>query len=414
MLRTHLTTNRFISLLLLAIILRLLLMPFAMHTDSRFGGDIIQFNWMASSFNINSAERIWYPLLLYLSISFLQKVLPNSIPFFSSMPINGFENQILLISDPRIFRTLTIIKTIYLIFDLGIAFLLWKISRDKAGKVISLIWLFSPIIIYNAYFHGQFDLVPIFFIVLGLYFARQDQPYWAVFWIGIAACYKNFAFLLLLPAVFILAKTWRMRFILLVISIIPYIVLMLPFLDRYSPSLKNYPNWFFKGGYDLGFGSQVYFFFVIYAALLWYLYYRNFDTFESLWRSCFAVLLVYYQFSYFDLHYWAWVVPFAIIYWVAYPKKATPFYVVISLCLLVLLIPTPLGRFLAPISPTFFLRLPSPLEALNPFLPMLFIINVVRSLLAGTCLYFAWTLVHEIPSLLKSKSNKTFDSTTND
>jgi hypothetical protein len=51
----------------------------------------------------------------------------------------------------------------------------------------------------------------------------------------------------------------------------------------------------------------------------------------------------------------------------------------------------PLVRFLAPISPRFFLRLPSRLEALNPYLPMLFIVNVVRSLLA-------WKLLRDMPA----------------
>jgi hypothetical protein len=56
------------------------------------------------------------------------------------------------------------------------------------------------------------------------------------------------------------------------------------------------------------------------------------------------------------------------------------------------------ARFLAPISPRFFLRLPSLLEALNLYLPMLFIVNVVRSLLAGTCFYLAWKLLRDMPA----------------
>ena len=54
--------------------------------------------------------------------------------------------------------------------------------------------------------------------------------------------------------------------------------------------------------------------------------------------------------------------------------------------------------FLAPISPRFFLRLPSLMELLNPYLPMLFIVNVVRSLLAGTCFYLAYKLLRDMPA----------------
>jgi len=42
--------------------------------------------------------------------------------------------------------------------------------------------------------------------------------------------------------------------------------------------------------------------------------------------------------------------------------------------------------------------LPSLLEALSPYLPMLFIVNVARSLLAGTCFYLAWRLLRDIPA----------------
>jgi hypothetical protein len=131
--------------------------------------------------------------------------------------------------------------------------------------------------------------------------------------------------------------------------------------------------------------------------LLWYLYSAA-HSFEDFWRACWAILLIYFQFSYFDLHYWVWLAPFAVLYLVEYPREARPFFVVVGLCLLVLLAPTPLARFLAPISPRLFLRLPSLIEALNPYLPMLFIINVVRSLLAGTCFYLAWKLVRGMPA----------------
>jgi len=202
----------------------------------------------------------------------------------------------------------------------------------------------------------------------------------------------------LFPAAVILARDWCERFKLLLIGTTPYVLLSVLFLRYYQAGIGDYSNYYFKVGYDLGFGAQVYIFFIFYAALLWYLHHRKAHTFEDFWRACFAILLVYYQFSYFDLHYWAWIVPFAAIYWVEYPQQAKPFYLVIGLCLLVLLTPTPLGRFLAPISPRFFLRLPSLLEVLNSYLPMLFIVNVVRSLMAGTCFYLAWRLLRDMPA----------------
>jgi hypothetical protein len=235
-------------------------------------------------------------------------------------------------------------------------------------------------------------------VALSLFCAKKEKPLWAAFWLGIGACYKNFPFAFLLPLALILDKTWRGRLKLILAGTIPYILLLLPNIQSYTKVGVFFERNLFRPGYDLGGGAQVYFFFIFYAGLLWYLYHRRVNTFEDLWRACLAILLVYYQFSYFDMHYWVWIAPFAAIYWVEHPKEAKPFYLVIGLCLLMLLAPTPLARFLAPISPRFFLRLPTLLEALTPYLPMLFIVNVVRSLLAGTCFYLAWRLLRAMPA----------------
>jgi hypothetical protein len=400
--------------ILLGVALRLLLMPFALHIEPKFVGDIVSMN--SRSYVLASghtAAPLLYPPLAYYTIALFQSLLH---PLVSPIPLQISGSQALVdwVTHFTVFRQLFGLKIWYLLFDLGAGFLLWSTWRSEPKRARTLLswWLLNPIIIYTAYFHGQFDVVPLFFVALGLYFGRRAHPRWVTFWIGLGACYKNFPFFFLLPAVIVLAKTWRERFNLLLIGTLPYLGLMLPVLDQYRASLGRYPNWFFIAGYDLGLGNQVYFFFVFYAALLWHLYRRKAHTFEDLWRACFAILLVYYQLSYFDLHYWAWVIPFAAIYWVERPQEARPFYLVIGLCLLVLLAPTPLARFLAPISPRFFLRLPSLLELLNPYLPVMFIVNVVRSLLAGTCLFLAYRLLRDMPASRQGAPKISPDSTT--
>lgn len=389
----------YIVTVLAGLLLRLVLMPFSLHVDPRFRGDLLAINLATSSF-VHGAHfgGTPYPPLAMYTIGLFQSVWrshlsPQSFLFKPELQLQAF-------FAPDLFYVLFASKVLYLLFDLLALFLLLRLFRDDRRKcrLVWLFWLFNPLAIYNAYLHGQFDLIPVFFLVLTLYLVKEDQLRWAAFWLGIGGCYKTFPLFFLPPLVVISGKSWRDRLVLFLLGIAPYVLFMIPFLGQYRASINNYSNWYFKVGYDLGFGAQVYFFFVFYAALLWYLHHRKVCTFEDLWRACFAILLVYYQFSYFDLHYWAWIVPFAAIYWVERPREARPFYLVIGLYLLVLLAPTPLGRFLAPISPRFFLRLPSLLEALSPYLPMLFIVNVVRSLMVGTCFYLAWRLLRDMPA----------------
>lgn len=384
-----------VAVVLLGLLVRLLFMPFSMHVDPRFGGDLLAINEEAFSFlhNPQSATTAYPPLAMY-TIGLYQYIwhLPLSIQSLLSEPKINIT--------PNIFYILFSTKTLYLLFDLMTLFLWLRFYRDDPSKrrLAGLFWLFNPLVIYDAYIHGQYDLIPIFFVVLSLYFAKEHKPGWAAFSLGIGGCYKDFPLFFLLPLVIISTKSWRERLMLFLLGTLPYILLKLPFLGQYSARYSDFSSWFSITSYDLGPGSQIYVFFIFYAILLWLLYQRNAHTFGDFWRSCFAILLVYYQFSYFDLHYWVWIIPFAAIYFVEHPAEARPFYIVIGLSLLVLLSPAPLARFFAPISPRFFLRLPSLMEALNPYLPMLFIINVVRSLLAGTCFYLAWRLVRGMPA----------------
>ena len=400
------SSNQFCILVLLSgLLVRLVLVPLSMHVDPRFTGDIAVFStivqWWSSA--EEQSQPFLYPPLANHTLSIF--ILRLAQPFAPDLPdqlVFGKDAQLAWIASPHVFRNLFMLKMWYLLADFATAVFLWRMLRDRPTRVrrLALIaWLFNPLVLFTAYFHGQFDLVPTFFVVLSLHSARKGQADWAGFWMGISACYKNYAFFFLLPLVLILGRTWLVRSKILVMGTLPYLLFFIPYISRYTGHRTDFVSSFFPAGYDVGRGAQVYFFFALYAVLLWYLYYRKVHTFEDLWRTCFAILLAYYQFSYYNLHYWVWVVPFAILFLVERPSEAKPFHFFIGLCLLVLTASAPLARYLAPISPRFFLRLPRLLDVLNPYLPMFFLLNVVRSLLAGTCFCLAWRLLRYMPAL---------------
>lgn len=387
-------------LVLLGFIIRLMLIPFSMHIDLRFIGDIIGMNQHAHLFTFNPTSPFLvsplYPPLAYFTVAIFQFI---TSAFSQPIPIDVFSSQtgIAFLNNPFIFRQLFFLKIWYLLFDLGTAYIFWRMFRYDKKKVqlVLLFWLLNPIIIYNAYLHGQFDVVPIFFVVLGIYLAKQEHPAWAAFFIGIAACFKIYPLMFLIPAVLILSQAWRERIKLLLLGIVPYLVFLLPRLDQYIQSTSGFDDWFFRVGYDIGFGGQVYIFFALYAVLIWYIEYKDLQGYEALWRVCFITLLIYYPFSYFDLHYYAWLMPFAAIY-LAENSRIIKLYSFAFLCLLVLLFQTPVASFFAPISPKYFLRMPSLMEMLSPYLPILFIMNVFRSFLVGTLFWLAWLVLREL------------------
>jgi hypothetical protein len=337
-----------------------------------------------------------YPPLTYLTLSAWLGIV-GSLMRTPNLSIFGAAAQFEWFSSPHVFRNLFLFKLFYLLPDLGSAVALWFMLRREPGQARQalLAWVFNPLVIYTAYIHGQADLFPVFFVWLGLLAAWKKRPGWAAFWIGISGCYKYYALFFLPPLAILLGRTGWQRVKLLLMGGVPFVLLSALFAGSYPRLDQFLVSRRFVLGYDLGFGAQVYVFFALYGFLLWHLHRRGSGTFRDLWRVCFAILLIYFQVSHFDVHYWTWAVPFAILLWLERPVEARPFLWSIGVGLLFLTIPLALARFLAPLSPSFFLRLPSPMEVLSPYLPMQLIVNGVRSLLAGTCLYLAWRLLRD-------------------
>jgi hypothetical protein len=91
------------------------------------------------------------------------------------------------------------LRLIYLFFDFGTAYLIYLLS--KKNKTIALIYLFNPITILVTFVHGQFDVIPLFFILWSFYLLQTKKELASVLIMSLA----------------ILAKTWPIFFI------IPYI-----------------------------------------------------------------------------------------------------------------------------------------------------------------------------------------------
>ena len=186
-----------VRVVLLGIFIRLLLIPFSLHVAPRFTGYFATF---PQSVHIwNSLERAShsfpYPPLTYHTISVYLLYLMR--PFTQGLldkPISGSVASFDWIASHFVFRNLFVLKAWYFLPDLAIAFLLLRMFRDdlSKAKIVLLAWISNPLVLYTAYFHGQFDLIPIFFVVLSLFLAKIGKTAEAAFWMGIGACYKIF------------------------------------------------------------------------------------------------------------------------------------------------------------------------------------------------------------------------------
>ena len=401
----NLRVNKLTIILTLALLIRLLLMPFTLHVDPVLGGDILAINKAAADFIISPAQsHSPYPPLALVLIGRYQSIWVGASQNPFMLPVGDLPE---IISSTDIFKILFYSKLLYLLFDVLAVFLLFRFYHndpDNQYRTVAF-WVFNPLLIWNAYIHGQYDILPIVLLLGSLLLLKERRFKTGMLVLSLAAALKNFAFFFLIPFALIFGRNWKERTLLFIVGITPYLFILFLFPGTYLRSVGTNFEKFFLPGYDLGNG-HVYFFIILYTMLTWFLYQRKAAAFDDAWQSGLIIMLLYYQFSPFDLHYWAWILPFALFFWITHPGKARQTFGMIFLGLLVLSLSTPLARFLAPLNPQFFINLPSPLELINAHLPMFFITNMAHSMVVGLSFYFAWEVFKRLPCNQKEPSKE--------
>jgi uncharacterized membrane protein len=116
-----------------------------------------------------------------------------------------------------------LLKLPYLIFDLLLGFLLYKMVEPRKALLAFGIWVFNPISLYATYMMGQFDIIPAFFSVLSVYFALKNRLTWATLALGTAIAFKLYPIFLIIPLITFGKNYWE-RFKLIMFSLSPYLV----------------------------------------------------------------------------------------------------------------------------------------------------------------------------------------------
>jgi len=91
------------------------------------------------------------------------------------------------------------LKFINLLFDLGIIYLIYLL--DKKNQKTALLYALNPISIFIFFFHGQFDVIPLFFILLTLYLIKKKKEFLAIISYSFAILIKTWPILFVIPLV---------------------------------------------------------------------------------------------------------------------------------------------------------------------------------------------------------------------
>ncbi len=209
-----------------------------------------------------------------------------------------------------------LVKLPYLLFDLLIGFLLlrWFASKKQALLAFTL-WMFNPISLYATYMMGQFDIIPTFFIVLSIYLIAKNKLYLAALALGGGIAFKLYPIFLVVPLL-ILGKTYFEKFKLVILTILPYILSIAPYIGSVGFRSKA----FIAGQADKSLyvsipvsGGEAILLFPTFLILFYFFIWSKKIENLSFWKIYLIPLLLFFIFTHYHPQWLIWVTPFLII-----------------------------------------------------------------------------------------------------
>ena len=211
------------------------------------------------------------------------------------------------------------LKIPYLIFDFLALYFFVKLFEGKREKMYALIfWVLNPVSLYASYLIGQHDIIPTFFVILALYFIKKNSKNSLVFAslaLGFGAVFKIYP-LLLLPVVFALAPNIKQRILVLMCGIVPYILLVIPFINskgfRTNALVASQTTKSLYAQIPISGGEAIILFIVV--LFFFYLLFMNIKIVKDLvWQRFFIVVLIFFVFTHYHPQWFLLLTPFLII-----------------------------------------------------------------------------------------------------
>ena len=404
----------------LALVVRLLLAFGTYHSDAAVfpfagrviftghAGDFYDYLWdlpdNAPELKIYPRNLFNYPPVTYFSLGTVSGIL--------TAPLGGFVDEFIYnledtFGDIRLNILLLVIKLPLLAFDLGtLYFLLKMFEKESQKKAVYILWLFNPVNLYATYMMGMYEIIPVFFVVASLYFAKKRGKLASALMLGLGASFKIFPLMFLVP-LSATTSDWRERLKIFAAGFGVYIISILPFLGSTGfrqtalvagQTMKSlYLTLPISGGEAIIPYLALYIFFSL-AFLI------NKGNAQVLWKRYFYILLLFFMLTHYHPQWFLWITPF-FIYDFVYSKYKNWLVLAIALFsyfgLITLFDPGLSTRLFAPIFPHLY-EAPGLWELLGIRFDLNFARSVLHTLFVGAALY--WFVYYKSSLYSKPKS----------
>lgn len=395
--------------LLIGLLIRITLMPITVYYP-----DLLGIYWRSSLIAYHKMHWIGGGQVFahYLHALFLWIFKPF-MPYFNNIlydPTRGLglveDMFFAFVNHPNVFRTLFLFKVPYLIFDLGCAFLLLRIFEDhKKGVFAFIFWIVNPIVIFATYIAARYEGIPAFFILLSLYYAKNNLPTRSLLSLGVSVIVRWYPLIALPFFVIILGKNLVKRLKLGFWGLLPLgsMIILARLLGgpgevEVLTQIPWHENFFAMRFYLGHLYDNVFVFVVAYTFLLLHTYFNTDYSFRSLWKAVLILLLVLFATSFFHVHYLMWLIPFLTLQ-IVEDRRFVGLFVALVLCFVVYTFQwgqNLAGFLFTPLDFSYFVSLRTPFKIISQYYPADKFIGVFRSIFSGVSLLMAYFVFKQL------------------
>ncbi|MFQ5717355.1 MAG: hypothetical protein ACE5GQ_09675, partial [Nitrospinales bacterium] len=358
--------------LLIALLFRLLVMPFTLHGDIFFVNIYPHFLahgiWDAYGVGLEKNHVGYYPPLAMIFFALVQMVLGFIFPGFEEFLHSITYQSVDPLDSKQLFLALFLMKLPYLAVEFSlITICLRMTSEDKDKRTFMVFWAVNPLVIYGTYMVGHLDLIPTFLVALACYFSlRQGEEHWACLSLAAGGLFKVFPIIFLPVVLCIASRDLKDSIRLLLYGVVPVVFVYGVF---YLISGEAVFDVFIALNHDLDASVDFSNLFlrlcqaIVYGLVCWHILFLRqgrLDYFMLAQYFLIVYLAVYWGHLLASTHRYIWFIPFMILYVQSRPRWRKPFYLLMTIIFLAGLRSRKqtLGIF-APLNPEFFLSLPS-------------------------------------------------------
>lgn len=394
-----------LKLFLLAILLRLLLMPFYFHPDIKTThfkvsflreGVIDIYSYLDKNINnFTIKENLnYFPLTYFLLGGYQMSVSSLLGSDFSSWLSDASAEVTERIGT---FRYLFILKLPYLILDLLIPFLLIKFLDENSQKRKAFIlWLFNPLSISIIYIFSNIDLIPVTLSLLGILFFQKKKVILSGLILGLAIGFKQYP-ILFLPFLLLFIKNFRNLIMMICITLGVVIAFVVPFWSIAfinSALLSSLTTRLVFPGIGIGFGEALMVGIVALSVLFFYSLMEDNESVNRVWYYLTTVLLLIFSTIHFHIQWLLWIIPFLILLSILQQNLSKLVWTWASLAFLIPLLYDDKSMTISLLSPISLLYnlLPTPFSVLEHLYDPYLAQGILHSLIFGIALVLVWRI----------------------